>query len=134
MASILQKPDKEGQIKDLKLSTHRGALHSAVERQKSASRSSQAVQTVRAFHDKLCRTRILDPACGTGNFLYVSLELMKRLEGEVLETLASLGGQEALTGLPGAPVSPVRRTRQASSANAPRRTLRGHRLALRNPG
>ena len=34
------------------------------------------------------RTRVLDPACGTGNFLYVSLELMKRLEGEVLEALA----------------------------------------------
>ena len=52
--------------------------------------------TVRAFHDKLCETRVLDPACGTGNFLYVALELMKRLEGEVLEALADLGGQEAL--------------------------------------
>ena len=40
--------------------------------------------------------RVLDPACGTGNFLYVSLELVKRLEGEVLEVLADLGGQEAL--------------------------------------
>ena len=29
---------------------------------------------------------MLDPACGTGNFLYVSMELMKRLEGEVLES------------------------------------------------
>ena len=54
-----------------------------------------------AFHDKLCETRVLDPACGTGNFLYVSLELLKRLEGEVLEALADLGGQEALTGLEG---------------------------------
>ena len=41
---------------------------------------------------------MLDPACGTGNFLYVSLEL-KRLEGEVLEALLDLGGQEALRGL-----------------------------------
>ncbi len=39
---------------------------------------------------------MLDPACGTGNFLYVSLELMKRLEGEVLEALADLGGQDVL--------------------------------------
>ena len=38
---------------------------------------------VRAFHRQLCATRVLDPACGTGNFLYVSLELIKRLEGEV---------------------------------------------------
>jgi hypothetical protein len=39
---------------------------------------------------------VLDPACGTGNFLYVAMELMKRLEGEVLEALADLGGQESL--------------------------------------
>lgn len=39
------------------------------------------------FHHKLCTVRVLDPACGTGNFLYVALELMKRLEGEVLEAL-----------------------------------------------
>lgn len=55
-----------------------------------------AVRIVRAFHHKLCTTRVLDPACGTGNFLYVSLELMKKLEGEVLETLAKLGESENL--------------------------------------
>ncbi|MFS2111272.1 class I SAM-dependent DNA methyltransferase [Sphingomonas sp. Sphisp140] len=57
---------------------------------------SEAIQLVRDFHARLAGTRILDPACGTGNFLYVALELMKQLEGEVLETLAALGGQEAL--------------------------------------
>ena len=46
------------------------------------------------FHGKLCATRVLDPACGTGNFLYVSLELMKRLEGEVIDVVEALGGQE----------------------------------------
>ena len=55
-----------------------------------------AVATVRAFHHQLCTTRVLDPACGTGNFLYVSLELMKRLEGEVLEALAELGETETM--------------------------------------
>jgi hypothetical protein len=54
---------------------------STAERQREAGRAREAVATVRAFHDKLCQTRILDPACGTGNFLYVSLELLKRLEG-----------------------------------------------------
>lgn len=58
-----------------------------------------AAAEVQAFHDKLCETRVLDPACGTGNFLYVSLELMKRLEDEILEALLDLGGQEALRGL-----------------------------------
>ncbi|WP_201838921.1 class I SAM-dependent DNA methyltransferase [Microvirga zambiensis] len=55
-----------------------------------------AVATIRAFHRQLCATRVLDPACGTGNFLYVSLELMKKLEGEVLETLAQLGEPESM--------------------------------------
>ncbi|KTT68113.1 class I SAM-dependent DNA methyltransferase [Sphingomonas sanguinis] len=55
-----------------------------------------AVQRVRDFHRKLATTRVLDPACGTGNFLYVTLELMKRLEGEVLEVLAELSGEEIL--------------------------------------
>ena len=45
---------------------------------------------------------LLDPACGSGNFLYVALEHMKRLQGEVLDTLHALGEtQQALehTGL-----------------------------------
>ncbi len=79
---------------------------STAERQKADGRSADAIKTVQAFLDKLCETRVLDPACGTGNFLYVALELMKRLEGEVLEALADLGGQEALTGLGGHTVDP----------------------------
>jgi len=55
-----------------------------------------AIRAVHDFHVKLAGTKVLDPACGTGNFLYVALELMKRLEGDVLEVLADLGGQEAL--------------------------------------
>jgi len=54
----------------------------------------QAAALVRAFHARLCTVRVLDPACGSGNFLYVTLELMKRLEGEVLDTLAALEGTE----------------------------------------
>lgn len=53
-----------------------------------------AAALVRAFHAGLCRVRVLDPACGTGNFLYVTMELMKRLEGEVLDALAGFDGQE----------------------------------------
>ena len=79
---------------------------STAERQKSEGRIKDAVATITAFHATLCRTRILDPACGTGNFLYVSLELVKRLEGEVLEALTDLGGQEALRGLEGHTVDP----------------------------
>lgn len=57
---------------------------------------AEALNRVKAYHQKLCETRVLDPACGTGNFLYVTLELMKRLEGEVLDVIEALGGQDAL--------------------------------------
>lgn len=65
-----------------------------------------AVKAARNFHHQLCTSRVLDPACGTGNFLYVSLEMMKRLEGEVLEVLADLGAQESLA-LQGETVNPA---------------------------
>jgi len=39
---------------------------------------------------------VLDPACGTGNFLYITLEHLKRLEGEVLNLLEALGHDEAV--------------------------------------
>ncbi len=62
------------------------------ELEKEAKKSqNQARDLVREFHGRLCEVRVLDPACGTGNFLYVAMELMKRLEGEVLETLVDLG-------------------------------------------
>jgi hypothetical protein len=74
-------------------------VQAAAETKRAAGDEKGAAAEVQAFHDKLCETRVLDPACGTGNFLYVSMELMKRLEGEVLEALVDLGGQEALRGL-----------------------------------
>lgn len=55
-----------------------------------------AIRVVSDFHDQLCLTRVLDPACGTGNFLYVAMELIKQLEDEVIEALVSLGGQQSL--------------------------------------
>ncbi len=57
-------------------------------------KASDAIKTVRQFHEQLCESRVLDPACGSGNFLYVSLELMKRLEGEVLKALRDFGDRQ----------------------------------------
>lgn len=51
---------------------------------------ADAYKTVREFLFKLCNTIVLDPACGSGNFLYVALEHMKRIEGEILDTLRTL--------------------------------------------
>ena len=55
-----------------------------------------AQKTVRTFHEQLCKTRVLDPACGSGNFLYVTLEQMKRLEGEVLNALREFGDKQQI--------------------------------------
>jgi hypothetical protein len=41
--------------------------------------------------------RVLDPACGSGNFLYVTIEHLKRLEGEMLNALDVVGFRQ--TGL-----------------------------------
>lgn len=51
-----------------------------------------ALDVARAFHARLAGTRVLDPACGTGNFLYVTLEAMARLEAEVIAAVRALGG------------------------------------------
>jgi hypothetical protein len=72
-----------------------GPVLGTVERERGSDPQA-AIRAVHDFHMKLATTRVLDPACGTGNFLYVALELMKQLEGEVLEVLLDLGGQEAL--------------------------------------
>lgn len=57
-------------------------------------KQKQAVEEIKAFHRKLCKVRVLDPASGSGNFLYVTLEHMKRLEGEVLDTLEGFGEKQ----------------------------------------
>ncbi|MDQ3586575.1 MAG: class I SAM-dependent DNA methyltransferase [Acidobacteriota bacterium] len=38
----------------------------------------------RQFHERLAEVTVLDPACGSGNFLYVTLQKLKDLEKEVL--------------------------------------------------
>src|SRR6185437_5282360 len=81
-------------------------VQATAETKRATGDKNGAADAVKTFHDTLCATRVLDPACGTGNFLYVAMELMKRLEGEVLEALLDLGGQEALRGLGGHTVDP----------------------------
>src|SRR5437867_3496241 len=44
-----------------------------------------------AFQKKLAAMTVLDPACGSGNFLYVSLQLLLALEKEVITYATVLG-------------------------------------------
>jgi len=65
-----------------------------------------AIAQVKLFHRKLCQIKILDPACGSGNFLYVTFEHLKRLEGEVLNALEGFGDEQADLELAGLTVDP----------------------------
>ena len=71
-----------------------------------AGDAEQARRLVREFHGQLCRVRVLDPACGTGNFLYVAMGMMKALEGEVVGVLRELGEGQGVLALDGHTVSP----------------------------
>jgi len=53
----------------------------------SARRNPRAL---RQFHDKLSSIRLLDPACGCGNFLVVAYREIRRIELEVLRELHTI--------------------------------------------
>lgn len=80
---------------------------SAIDKLRANARAQkrEAIQTVKAFHHRLCTVRVLDPACGSGNFLYVTLEHLKRLEGEVLNHLETLDDSQGKLGLEGETVT-----------------------------
>lgn len=86
----------------LLLSQEANALEGKAQRDKL----EEARVEVRRFHHQLCTTRVLDPACGSGNFLYVTLEHLKRLEGEVLNQLHDLGETQDKLALEGETVTP----------------------------
>ena len=66
----------------------------------------EARKAVEAFHAQLARTKVLDPACGTGNFLYVAMARMKELEGEVVDLLVELGDTQYVADLTGHTITP----------------------------
>nr|WP_253185905.1 DNA methyltransferase [Novosphingobium sp. NDB2Meth1] len=80
----------------------RGAAATLIEEGKA----SEAKAFVEAFHARLAQTKVLDPACGTGNFLYVAMARMKELEGEVLDLLEELGDAQYLAELTGHTITP----------------------------
>ncbi|MEN9544187.1 MAG: hypothetical protein RLZZ598_1020, partial [Pseudomonadota bacterium] len=77
----------------------------ALDGKKREARMEEARAELRRFHHQLCTTRVLDPACGSGNFLYVTLEHLKRLEGEVLNQLEALGQTQDKLALEGETVT-----------------------------
>ncbi len=55
-----------------------------------------ALKELRDFHTWMRGLRFLDPACGSGNFLYVCLHLVKRVELEVLRAIEEITGNPEL--------------------------------------
>lgn len=80
----------------------RGAAATLIEEGKT----DEARAHVEAFHAKLAQTKVLDPACGTGNFLYVAMARLKELEGEVLDLLVELGDDQYVAEITGHTITP----------------------------
>ncbi len=88
-----------------------GALKTAAEARAGtapARRARAAAETgLRGFLDRLRAFRVLDPACGSGNFLYLSLLALKDIEHQAMVEAEALGlqrefpqvGPEAVLGI-----------------------------------
>ena len=61
----------------------------------TASRAT-AWERLEAFRQRLAAVRVLDPACGSGNFLYIALRSLLDLEREVID-FAAVHGWHGLT-------------------------------------
>ena len=57
---------------------------------------TRAQEEMEAFRQRLASVRVLDPACGSGNFLYIALRLLLDLEREVID-YAAVHGWHGLT-------------------------------------
>jgi hypothetical protein len=81
---------------DIELEVKRLLKPEAGKEDPTPTQRKKAEQEIRAFLDKLRQIKILDPACGTGNFLYVALDLLKGLEAEVQTRLVDVAGSVQL--------------------------------------
>lgn len=58
------------------------------------SDQAAAIAAIEAYYKHLTEIIVLDPSCGCANFLAVSLNLLKDLEGEIVQALRALGLSE----------------------------------------
>jgi type II restriction/modification system DNA methylase subunit YeeA len=61
-----------------------GANRTTKEKEAATKATKKATMQYRAFLDRLRTVTVLDPACGSGNFLYVTLQLVKDLEKQAI--------------------------------------------------
>jgi type II restriction/modification system DNA methylase subunit YeeA len=83
------------------------AKHDAAKGKRTTQHHKKAVELYRAFLHRLASVRVLDPACGSGNFLYLALIGLKNLEQRVMLEAEQIGlppefpsvGPETLKGI-----------------------------------
>ncbi len=73
----------------LQLTDETGKKPARIERDRK-----EAVKELRDYHAWLRGLRFLDPACGSGNFLYVTMAAVKRIELEVFAELERVGHKD----------------------------------------
>ncbi len=69
------------------LDRKRLAAFNAVKRK----RDERTLRPISSFLERLRHLKVLDPACGSGNFLYVAFQQLKELERDVLTFAGSIG-------------------------------------------
>ena len=69
------------------LDRKRLAAFNAVKRR----RDERTLRPISGFLERLREVKVLDPACGSGNFLYVAFQQLKELERDVLTFAGSIG-------------------------------------------
>jgi type II restriction/modification system DNA methylase subunit YeeA len=63
---------------------HRTVVRARGRDQGALDTRSPAYRRYHDFLDRIRTVRVLDPACGSGNFLYMALQALKDLEKEVI--------------------------------------------------
>jgi SAM-dependent methyltransferase len=61
--------------------------------EEALSNEKKKAKNLRTLWNDLRKYKILDPACGSGNFLYIAYQEMKRIEKEIIDRLAENEGQ-----------------------------------------
>jgi methylase of polypeptide subunit release factors len=88
---VLMKPLRR-EWENLKVECQKLKVEEGNERGKKKEAIQKKIsKTLLAFADKIASIKILDPACGSGNFLYVALRLLLDLQNEVLNFSDEMG-------------------------------------------
>lgn len=79
-----------------KIAHHMERLEKVKTKQATEKRRRSAQELLNTFLEKLKNFRVLDPACGSGNFLYLSLHALKNIEHRINIEAEALGLQRQL--------------------------------------